>query len=314
MTAPNCTQGIFSTVFSPEFNLLNWIGAFLTDRKAQHVAPGTLKFYQKKCSLFTEFCETQAIGCVTEITPNAIRAFLLHLEDKGHNPGGVHAAYRTLKAFLNWFGQEAEPPGWTNPIHKVKAPRVALPPLKPAEISDLQRLLKTCQLDTRIGARDRAILLFLLDSGVRAGELLGLDRRDLNLASGAALVKQGKGGKPRTVYVGRQTRRAIRAYLKRRQDDHPALWLSAGGERLTYDGLRAVLTRRAGMVGIVPPSLHSFRRAFAINMLRAGVDVFSLQKLMGHADLQVLRRYLAQTTDDIAEAHLLGSPVDNHKL
>jgi len=56
------------------------------------------------------------------------------------------------------------------------------------------------------------------------------------------------------------------------------------------------------------------RRTFVINMLRAGVDVFSLQTLMGHADLQVLRRYLAQTTEDIARAHRIGSPVDNYRL
>ncbi len=67
-----------------------------------------------------------------------------------------------------------------------------------------------------------------------------------------------------------------------------------------YEGL---LARRAKQAGMPAPALHSFRRAFAINMLRAGVDVFSLQKLMGHADLQVMRRYLAQTTDDIAQAH-----------
>jgi site-specific recombinase XerD len=53
------------------------------------------------------------------------------------------------------------------------------------------------------------------------------------------------------------------------------------------------------------------KRDFAINMLRAGVDVFRLQKLMGHADLQVLRRYLAQTTEDIAQAYRIGGPVDN---
>ena len=60
------------------------------------------------------------------------------------------------------------------------------------------------------------------------------------------------------------------------------------------------------------PSLHSFRRAFAINMLRAGVDIYSLQLLMGHADLQVLRRYLAQTNDDLLKAHRKGSPVDSY--
>ncbi len=59
MTAKNLTQGIFSTTFSPQFNLRDWIGAFLLDRKAQHVSPGTLKFYQKKCKLFTSFAKTR---------------------------------------------------------------------------------------------------------------------------------------------------------------------------------------------------------------------------------------------------------------
>ena len=76
----------------------------------------------------------------------------------------------------------------------------------------------------------------------------------------------------------------------------------------------AILTRRAKLADVKAPSLHSFRRAFAINMLRAGVDVFSLQKLMGHADLQVLRRYLEQTTEDISQVHRMGSPVYRNKL
>ena len=79
-------------------------------------------------------------------------------------------------------------------------------------------------------------------------------------------------------------------------------------------GLWAILTWLATPASVKAPSLHSFRRAFVINMLRAGVDVFGLQKLMEHADLQVLRRYLTQTTEDIAQAHRMGTPVDNNKL
>jgi integrase/recombinase XerD len=82
---------------------------------------------------------------------------------------------------------------------------------------------------------------------------------------------------------------------------------------MTYSGLRGIIRRRAHDAGLkAEPSLHDFRRAFAINMLRSGVDVFALQKLMGHADLQVLRRYLAQTNQDIQAAHMRGSPVDNN--
>ena len=106
----------------------------------------------------------------------------------------------------------------------------------------------------------------------------------------------------------------VRAYLRLRRDKKPALWVTRNGERLTYWGLRQIIRRRSFQAGVDTPSIHSFRRAFAVNMLRAGVDIFSLQKLMGHADLQVLRRYLALTTEDIARAHRIGSPVDRGEL
>jgi site-specific recombinase XerD len=128
------------------------------------------------------------------------------------------------------------------------------------------------------------------------------------------LIHRGKGGKPRTVFLGKASRKSLRSYMKHRVDNNPSMWVTDEGECLGYSGLRRILWRRAKQAGVKAPTLHSFRRAFAINMLRAGVDVFSLQKLMGHADLQVLRRYLAQTTEDIAQAHRIGSPVDNNKL
>ena len=88
---------------------------------------------------------------------------------------------------------------------------------------------------------------------------------------------------------------------------------SVHGERLTCTGLRLLLRRRAVVAGLKEiPSPHDFRRAFALIMLRNGVDVFALQKLMGHSDLQVLRRYLAQTDQDIQTAHMRGSPVDSN--
>jgi len=84
-------------------------------------------------------------------------------------------------------------------------------------------------------------------------------------------------------------------------------------ERLTYDGLRLLLERRAKRARLSnKPKLHGFRCAFALNMLRSGLDIFVLQRLMGHADLQVLRRYLAQNDEDNQLGHMRGSPVDNN--
>ncbi len=157
-------------------------------------------------------------------------------------------------------------------------------------------------------------MLCLLDTGLRANEMVSLLLADINLISGAILVRHGKGGKTRKVFIGEKTRKAVRFYLRNREDECPALWITKDRTQLTGQGLNQIVRRRAAQAGIKRPGLHSFRRAFAINMLRAGVNVYSLQLLMGHADLQVLRRYLAQTTEDIAQAHRIGSPVDHHKL
>ena len=179
---------------------------------------------------------------------------------------------------------------------------------------DIRAFLKTCRRHNFTGDRDRAIILGLLDTGARSQEFLSIDILDLKLITGSILIRAGKGGKPRTVFLGRKSRRATRTYLKHQRGINNALWVTKNGERLAYSGLRSIMRRRASQAGIATPSIHSFRRAFALNMLRSGVDIYSLQKLMGHADLQVLRRCQAQTTEDIAKAHRLYRPVDRGKL
>jgi site-specific recombinase XerD len=294
-------------------NLSTWLDNFLYDRKAQGLAPGTIHFYKTKLALFADFCASKLITQITQITATDLREYLLHMEEMGHNPGGRHGCYRTVKTFLYWWEDEVEPEGWTNPIRKIKPPNLTIEPLEPAKIDDIKAMVETCE-KTFTGLRDKAMLLGLLDSGARAKEFLEIKIDDYNQFSGEILIRQGKGRKYRTVFLGKITRKAVRAYLRNRTDTSNSLWTTRNGEPMTYFGLREIVKRRAKKARIKTPSLHSFRRAFAINMLRAGVDVFSLQKLMGHADLQVLRRYLAQTKDDIAQAHRIGSPVDNAKF
>ena len=263
-------------------------------------------FYKKKLRLFSQYCESQTISYITQITPQTLREFLVWLKQRGHNPGGIHSYYRAVKTFLFWWESEIEPKGWHNPIRKVKAPKLAIEPLQGLRLDDFLAMLESCE-----SKRDKAILLCLLDTGARASEFCAMDSEDLDRVYGSILIKPGKGNKPRTVFLGKKARRALRAYLRERRDICKALWVTRSGERLTYWGLRQVIRRKAQEANIPVPSLHDFRRAFALESLRNGADVYSLQKLMGHADLQVLRRYLAQTTNDIRVAHEQSSPVDN---
>jgi site-specific recombinase XerD len=289
------------------------VESFLIDRQAAELSRHTLKFYRQFLIPFIAYCNAISLKYIREITPDILRRYFLAFAET-HNPGGVHAAYRTLRAFFHWLAkEEVMAPEWKNPMQKVKAPKVFLDPLEPISIEDVRALINTCQRANFIGERDRTIFLFLLDTGARAQELCNTNIKDIDLNTGAVMIRYGKGGKTRSVFMGRKTRRIMRSYLRMHPNQSPALFVSKDGERLTYDGLRQLLERRSKLAKLDnKPTLHGFRRAFALNMLRSGVDIFALQRLMGHADLQVLRRYLAQNDQDNQVAHMRGSPVDNN--
>ena len=297
--------------------LLTWMEAFLVDRKASGVAKGTLDFYCLKLRMFSNYCEAQVVKNISEITPTLIRQYLLYLEGTGHNPGGRHAAFRSLRVFLYWYEDEVEPRDWSNPIHRVKAPKVPQEQIEPVSIETVTKMIKACQRDTFTGDRDIAIFLCLLDTGARASEFLDINIEDVDQACGNILIRQGKGRKPRIVYIGKHSRRALRKYLKHRTDNDPALWVTHprfDSERIKYDGLREILRRRSMDAKVEGPTAHDFRRAFALSMLRNGTNVFTLAKLMGHEGITVLQRYLKQTNQDTEAAHRHAGPVDNSKF
>jgi site-specific recombinase XerD len=184
------------------------------------------------------------LSFIQEITADVLRDYFLAFGEK-HNPGGVRAADRTLRAFFQWLvKEEVMPPEWKNPMLKVKAPKVALDPLEPISIEDVQASINTCQRGDFIGERDRVIFLFLLDTWVRARALYNMNIKEIHPNTGAVMIRYGKGCKTRMVFIGRKTRRAMRAYLRMRHEQSPAVFVSTDEERLTYDGLRQLLERR----------------------------------------------------------------------
>ena len=284
---------------------------FLIDRQARGLSPRTISWYHEKLHVFLLFAQRENLGSLADLTPNLIRTYLVELA-RSHNPGGIHGFYRALRAFARWWSSENETPNKRDPFAPVRPPKVPELVLEPVRLVDLGRMLQACESDTLLGLRDRATLLGLLDSGCRAQELVDLCVGDYAAVSGMCQIRAGKGGKPRAVFLGERAREALHAYLSlRRETDLTApLFATRSGTRLTYSGLREIVRRRARQAGIVPPSLHSFRRAFALCCLRQGMDIYSLQRLMGHADLTMLRRYLAQNEEDLKKAHDAYGPVD----
>ena len=296
----------------PGFSGLDFdVQSFLIDRRARGLAEGTIGYYECKLAYLQVYLAQRGIDRVEHVTAHTLRSFLVAF-GQTHRPGGVKALYRAVSAFFRWYELEAEPQDWRNPIRRVRPPRVAEEPLEPAKIEVIKAMLRTCRGKALADRRDKAILLALLDTGARARELTELKLGDVDLRTGSVLVRRGKGGKPRTVFLGKKTLRAYLAYLRARRSMEPSSpgFATLSGDPLSYSGLREVVRRRAGVAGVAAPSLHSFRRAFALACLRNNMDVYSLQRLMGHADLTVLKRYLAQTDQDLARAHASSAPVD----
>lgn len=304
MLKPKVEQALYLKTV-PQLPFYLEVYSFLADCQARALSANTLRIYRHNLHAFQGW---SVKADVEEVTASDLRAYLNDLQDAGHNAGGVHQAYRVLKTFFRWLVSEGVLSN--DPMARVKPPKLRKSLLEPLDMAELRAMLATCGGKTFTDVRDKAILLCLLDTGCRASEFVALDVADVNLNTGAVHVHVGKGGKGRVVFLGAKARRELARYLRLRPDGG-ALWLTDDGQRLTYAGLRQVVRRRAMRAGLdKEPSLHAFRRSFALLSLRNGCDVYSLQKLMGHADLTVLRRYLAQTEGDLQQAHERSGPVD----
>jgi integrase/recombinase XerD len=217
-----------------------------------------------------------------------------------------------LKTFYRWLLAEGDIEA--NPMLRLKAPRVPEQALDPVPPDTVRAMLDTCDKGL-LGLRDRALLLALCDTGARANELLSVNLADVDLASGAILLRVTKAKRPRVVFLGKRARKAALAYLRaspRKGQSGAAspLWLTDEGSRLTYWGLRQVLRRRALKAGVKAPSAHAFRRLFCLQSLRDGMNVLAVQALAGHADLSTTRRYVKWALSDLAEQHAAHSPGD----
>ena len=170
--------------------------------------------------------------------------------------------------------------------------------------------------------RDKAILLTLLDTGLRASELCALRVEDVDMKSGKVRVRAGdagkaKGGKGRVVFMGKSARRFLWRYLVDREDgsdpDAP-LFTGKLNRPFNRDALRQLINSLGAKVGIKKCHPHRFRHTFAITYLRSGGDIFTLKALLGHGSLDMVEHYARIAEVDIEQAHRKASPADNWRL
>src|SRR6266540_2181591 len=274
---------------------------FRAAKEAEGLSPRTIAWYamilERLCARFG------AERSVEELSPPELRSWLVELRTT-LAPVSIAGYVRGLRAVGNWLATDglAE----ARALRTLARPRVPHKIMEPLSDADLRRLLAVADV------RDRAILLLLLDTGLRVSEAAGISLGDLR--ADASIKVMGKGAKERIVPVGAATRQAIGRYLAQRKagSADEQLFTSQAAERLTLTGIQQLLVRlraRAGVGARCNP--HTFRHTFARNYLLNGGDVFTLQRMLGHTSLEMVRRYVALADGDVALRHRAASPADH---
>lgn len=281
------------------------VRAFLDGVRGE-IAASTSRRYETALMAFVSFLKDPPLASVR---PADIRAFRSDRLDRGVSPHTVNSDLRALRRLWGWLVREGlVESNVPRQVPFVKTPR-ELP--KAVAVDDLLRIVHHLPNES---ARDRALILFLIDTGCRIGGALGLSLEALNLAQRRAVVTE-KGSRSRVVYFTETTAVALAEWLRRRgKDPCPLVFLSAKGGGLSVGGAHQMIERvgeRAGVVGRCNP--HAFRHAFARAFLTNGGNLATLGQLMGHAPGSTItaQYYAVWDGDELANLHERYSPLSS---
>jgi integrase/recombinase XerC len=279
----------------------------------RNVSVHTIRAYRKDLEEFCEHVKTEP----EKIDMIDVRGFIADQIRKGLNKTTAGRRLSSVRSFFNFLYREGHIK--LNPAKLVSNPKV--PKLLPKFLSvdDVFSLIEKPEGMGFLPARDRAILELLYSSGLRVGELSGLNMEEVNIRE--ALVKiRGKGKKVRIVPVGSKAIDALKSYSIERillKSKESALFLNRLGTRLTDRGVRRIVVKYAkasSIQGRVGP--HTLRHSFASHLLQGGADLRVIQELLGHSSLSTTQKYthldITHLMDTYDKAHPLARANKNN--
>ena len=304
------------------------IAAFALYKTAEGLAPGTLATYQWALALLLE-----ALGDVpfASLTKTDALTFMAAVRQKKTKRGPyanktIENIWVALKSFDAWRVKECALPAW----YLIERPDTSYDQPQPFTPDEVKRILHAAQytrsaetvtrkqfsMHRPTAKRDVALIMLLLDTGLRAGEVGRLDIEDLDVSTGALTVDRwgsGKKTRGRVVYLGVTARKALLKLTLGRQPDDP-LFVTASGRRLNASAILHLVHAMGVRAKVAKCHPHRFRHTAAIQFLRNGGDVFSLQRMLGHSSMEMSRKYVALANVDLQSAIYKASPVDNWRL
>ena len=285
------------------------IAIYLDACRAEGKSPRTVVAYGETLRQYLELARQYDLPLrVDAVTPTDVYRFIAAVRARNVSDATQHRRHRELKHFFSWLKRMEVVS--ENPFQKVPLIRLEQKIVQPLTIDDLGRLLAALDPATPLGTRDRALTLFLLDTGVRASEAVNFDFTDIDFANGRARVLHGKGRKQRVIAFGPAVTDALLRYLDHRGEQDGPLFLTRQGLRMRATGLIVLYQRLGALAGVNHVHPHRFRHTFATMAIRAAAREIDVQHLLGHSTSAMVRRYTrTYDSENAALAHATFSPV-----
>jgi integrase/recombinase XerD len=283
--------------------------------QARNLSPLTCDWYKRRLKRFWRFLEAQGVTLGREITPHLIRLYLDKMRAENLSSGLIARDYGAFKCFFRFLTQERLIP--QNPIQLVEKPRMEQKLVRPLSMEQVRLLLAKANQKRFFGQRVWTMAVLILDTGLRRAEVIGLKKDDIDFNKGVLRV-MGKGGKEREVPFGATSKQALWNYLMRRGElpGQELLFVNQFGDKICPRWMNKairMLGERAGIKGLrVSP--HALRHTFATQYILNGGDAFSLQQILGHSTLEMVKVYVGLANRDVALLHRRFSPMDRMGL
>ena len=267
---------------------------FLSAKKVEGCSEKTLNYYQNTINHFLGVVDT----FLTRIDTESIRKYLFdYQEQHGSSKVTIDNMRRILSTFFSWLENEdyiSKSP--VRRIHKVKTDSLVREVMTDEQLEQLH--------DVCTEKRDIALIDILASTGIRVGELVKLNRDDVDLQERQCIVF-GKGNKERFVYFNARTKLHLQQYMQGRTDDCEALFVSlaAPHSRLSIGGVERRIKQLGRMLNLPKIHPHKFRRTFATNAIDKGMPIEQVQKLLGHVRIDTSLHYAIVNQNNVKIAH-----------
>lgn len=280
-------------------------------KQADECADFTLRDYKYHLSSFISWAEKEGIVEAEQVTPEVIRKYLKLGEDRGNAVRTINSRIRYLKASFNILVEEGLLE--KNPVQPIKLKKEPLDTVQPLSDEVVEKLLAQPDKGTFIGRRNYVCMLVSLDTGIRPKELFGLNEADFQGTHIIIPPDVAKDRERRFLPLGEGVVRELKKYLAIKNGwGGEILFPNQDGGRLKTRSWGDTLNKYAKKAGLegVKITPYSFRHTFAVNYLRNGGDVFTLQKILGHTTLEMTRIYVQLSDLDVKMLHKEASPAE----